>query len=140
MYTTKDLLGILEIIRCAGQYFYQRTRLQKLVCIAKYEKKIQYPFSFAFYRHFYGPYSFELKDMIERLTVDGLIEEEAITEKKNRCYRYNLTSVGLSLLEKMEEQTELAEDFFKIKKMCDEFSKEKNIMEIISRAKEVYGW
>lgn len=84
-----------------------RTRIQKEVCILKYEDEI--PMSFEFKPYFYGPYSVRLSNAINALVATGILKE-TIVSVGFRAYRYDygLTRVGrklfLSIKEKLKEK------------------------------------
>ena len=139
MYTREDLFGILKIISFAGSSFDQRTRLHKLVCIAKTKPGINYPFSFEFCRYFYGPYSFELRDMTGQLVKDGVVEEKMVFFcNGNKGFSYNLTEVGKSLLASLESNTE-PKNIEKIKTLFEESGGKKR-NELVDEAKKFFGW
>lgn len=98
----KDLALVLQLIEDAGEVA-GRTRLQKLVFLAKREKKV--PFSFDFPLYYYGPYSEELQDMVDVLVANGLVTEEMYaTPSGSEGYKYSLTQQGLSTLEQVGNQ------------------------------------
>jgi len=88
--------GVLAVLKnYAKRWLAGRKRLQKMVCIIQYEKK--YPlFNFHFIKHYYGPYSFDLKTLIDRLVFYGYVEEQF----DGLQYLYRITPKGLEALEK----------------------------------------
>jgi len=126
----KDLFGVLCIIDSFGELNF-RKRLQKLVCISKYDKGIGYPFSFEFSRWLYGPYSVELKNLMDRLILGGIVKEEF---SKNG-YSYSLTEDGRHLLKKIPKK----DLEIKINKLIKMYGS-KTVSEITTEAKAFYGW
>ena len=86
-----------------------RTRIQKIVCLLQYSKKI--PFNFDFRPFYYGPYSDELSESINSLVGMKLIKE-TVTPTKYGTFRYDyeLTDEGRKLYKKIEvENRELTQ-------------------------------
>ncbi|MCL1976871.1 MAG: hypothetical protein FWG55_02005 [Candidatus Bathyarchaeota archaeon] len=70
-----------------------RTRIQKDICILKYEDKI--PFNFDFASNYYGPYSHSLSETIDVLIAADLLTENITTLKTGfKRYDYKLTKAG----------------------------------------------
>lgn len=126
----EDLFGILCIIDVSGRLDF-RKRLQKLTCLGKYDKEVDYPFSFEFIRYHYGPYSFELKDLMDKLITSGLVEERSV----NYIYSYSLTDSGKKVL--AENSNDLLKN--KIKILLDKY-KNQSVSQITKEAKVFYGW
>jgi uncharacterized protein YwgA len=87
-----------------------RKRLQKTVCLLKYQDKI--PFSFEFKPYFYGPYSEQLAEAIEVLESSNIVNEEPrLLSNDIIQYNYELTEFGKKLHKKLANQNEeLASD------------------------------
>jgi uncharacterized protein YwgA len=98
----KDLALVLQLIEDTGQVV-GRTRFQKLVFLAKREKKV--PFSFEFPLYYYGPYSEGLQDLIDVLVANELVAEETFTTHGgSEGYKYSLTPQGTLTLEQVVTQ------------------------------------
>jgi len=110
-----------------------RKRLQKIVCISQYSKK--YPgFKFEFVRHYYGPYSFDLRRLMDRLVSIGFVEENY----EGLGYTYKITEKG-----KVFYKTKAKSDLNKLKllrKFIKEELKGQHISTLIRKSKEVFGW
>lgn len=131
-----DLFGILYLINKAKRGFKQRIRMQKMILLATLDKSIKYPFSFKFERYHYGPYSFELQDILNKLVKDGLV----IEGYRGKEYSYKLTEEGNNFLKKLFS---LSGRLKILKKKLDLLWKKysvKNTSQIISKAKQLYGW
>jgi uncharacterized protein YwgA len=76
-----------------------KTRLHKLLFLSKMEGGLKEVNYFEFRPYYYGPYSFDLKDIIEDMTFHGWITEERIGD----MYIYKLTEEGKKFLENLEE-------------------------------------
>jgi len=94
---SKELFGILHLIDDIGTLKY-RKRLQKLVLVGKLEFK--YPFSFAYEKYLFGPYSLELQNYVDKLVLDGLVKEIS----KENFYEYELSPTGKLVLDKMKKE------------------------------------
>jgi uncharacterized protein YwgA len=82
-----------------------RKRLQKTVCLLKYQNKI--PFSFEFKPYFYGPYSEKLAEAIEVLESSNIVNEEPeLLSNDVIQYNYELTESGKKLHKKLAKQNE----------------------------------
>jgi uncharacterized protein YwgA len=128
-----DLFGVLYLIGASKNLNF-RKRLQKLICISKYDNKINYPFSFEFVRFHYGPYSFDLKRAMDNLIVAGLIEERLV----GVGYSYSLTKKGedkLNIIRKGFGTTEAR----KIETVW-KTHQNKTVPEITKEAKHHFGW
>jgi uncharacterized protein YwgA len=135
-FTNNDFFGILYLIDKATYYFKGRTKLQKLIMLAKIEEK--YPFSFEFVRYHYGPFSFEIQNVISDLVGTGVIEQQEILTAIGSECNYRLTEEGHKFLNHLNENIDQA-DKKKLDRLWDKyrfFGKEK----IVTRAKEVFGW
>jgi uncharacterized protein YwgA len=135
-FTNNDFFGILYLINKASYYFKGKTKLQKLIMLAKQEEN--YPFTFEFVRYHYGPFSFEIQNVISDLVRSGIIEEQAISTSLGSECNYRLTEDGHKFLNHLNEKIDQTN-----KEKLDElwnkyrfFGSEK----IIARAKEVFGW
>ena len=92
-----------------------RTKLHKLVFLSQMEGDIDY---FKFVPYYYGPFSFDLRDTIERAILYGLVEER---EDDGR-YFYKITDKGkefLKILEMHLEKEKLKEKGEQIKTTID---------------------
>lgn len=129
----EDVFGLLSLISSYGKLSF-RKRLQKIVYIGKNDPKIKYPFSFEFVRYHYGPFSFDLKNLMDTLIVGGFIKEDL----EHSTYSYHLTERGTNFLQELKK--EIGQE--KIKKI--EFTwktyGDKSVSELTSRAKEIFGW
>lgn len=137
MFTHKDKFGVLYLIN-KGRVFSSRTRLQKLILIAKLDKEIQYPFSFDFEPYYYGPYSKQLSFYLDILVASGLVRED-IVEKETvdaKIYHYSLTAKGKNFLNKSKGAPK--EDFKKIDRLWGRFSGFDNDR-VIRYAKDISG-
>jgi len=134
--TNYDFFGVLYLINKSKSYFYGRTRLQKMVMLGKLEN--QFPFSFDFVRHHYGPFSFELYNLIENLVRGGLLEEYSVIDDKGKNHRYRLTKSGLQFLNHLDKDIRKNE-----KEKLDLLwidNRFLNTNRLIQHAKEIYGW
>jgi hypothetical protein len=130
----KDIFGVLYIIDSFGKLNF-RKRLQKLVCIAKYSNEIKYPFSFEFIKFHYGPYSFELKDCINKLIIIGLVEEK---EANRIGYSYTLTMKGKNFKDLIKSKIDLSL-IKRLKGLYASYS-EKSVSQLTLEAKKFFGW
>ncbi len=76
---------------------YGRKRLQKLLFLAKVKYGASLPFLFT--KYLYGPYSSEIQDILDKLTINGLIREAIMVENGRSIYVYKLTEKGRKLLQ-----------------------------------------
>ncbi len=98
-----------------------RTRLQKMIFLLgeEYGTKL-----FEYVPYYFGPYSFELRDLLDELKFYGLVIEYS----DDYGYYYDITKEGISALELFEEQLEKKSE---LKKKKGEITKA--IDDIISR-------
>ena len=92
----KDLnqLGLLYLVGLS-RAISSRIRLQKLVCLNRFENGEQSPFTFAFKSHYYGPYSEDLRSATDALVRHGLVKEDVQLLGDTRySYSYKLTDAG----------------------------------------------
>jgi uncharacterized protein YwgA len=76
-----------------------RTRLQKMVFLLGEEQGIKL---FKYTPYYYGPYSFDLRDLLDELKFYGWAVEDS-----DACgYYYDITDEGVSALKSLEEQLE----------------------------------
>ena len=128
---SKELFSTLSLID-SFKRMANRTKIQKLTFIAK--EKFDYKISFNFVSYHYGPYSPELRDFIDDLIRDGLLEERKILSGIIE-YSYSLTPLGEKVLEDMRKSVD-RESLNKINsvvKLC----LGKSTREIISIAKKL---
>ena len=97
-------LKLLYIVKKLGEVR-GRKKFQKLVFLSKLEKWDVFPFRFIIY--FNGPYSHELRDVIDDLIINGYLSERPESYRINPydyedrlIYIYTLRKKGLSMLEK----------------------------------------
>jgi uncharacterized protein YwgA len=116
-----------------------RTRVQKDMCILKYDAKV--PFNFEFEPHYYGPFSPELTDTVDTLTAAGLLEERIeLLPLGILRYDYALTTEGRRMFHVIEHR--LAQERPLILKTLKErirVLKGKSIPEVTALAKKCSG-
>ena len=134
MPTKQDIFGVLYLIKRSGE-FKHRSRLQKTILIGKLRETIKYPFSFNYVRHFFGPYSFELQNLISQFVKDGVLEEKIYGDS----YSYKITDTGDSIISALRKDITLAE-ISKLDKLWEKECKGRSTSEIISNAKKLFGW
>jgi len=100
----EDIFGILYLINKAASWFTGKTRLQKMVLIAQLDKEIAYPFTFKYIRYHYGPYSFDLQDLLNRLQYFGLLEERKVISGGYVGSQFRLTKEGTTYLRDLEQR------------------------------------
>lgn len=94
------VFGVHENNRIEG-----RTRIQKEICLLKYESRL--PFTFNYKPYYYGPYSEELSETINTLVGVKLLKETIISIGFNSFrYDYILTEQGKQLFEKVRQNCE----------------------------------
>jgi uncharacterized protein len=102
MTSGKDWALLLQLLGDSGGV-QGRTRLQKMVFLAKKEQRV--PFSMKFSVYYYGPYSEGLQDAIDQMVANGLVEEEKYpTPTGDEGYMYTLTQQGSNLLGQVVSQ------------------------------------
>lgn len=126
---SKELFGILHLINSLGTLRY-RKRLQKLVLVGKLEFK--YPFPFAYEKHLFGPYSLKLQNYVDKLVLDGIIQE---TFKEN-FYEYKLSPTGKLVLDKMKKEIS-NETIKKVDELVANYG-DMALPKLVRKAKELY--
>lgn len=129
----EDLFGVLFLID-SFKKLDCRKRLQKSVCIGKYDKQIGYPFSFDFIRFHYGPYSFDLKNLMDKLVLGGYIKEDFGLGK----YSYSLTGEGTNLFNELQKK--MGQDKLNKLNLLVANIKGKNVSELTQKAKTDFNW
>jgi uncharacterized protein YwgA len=129
----KDLFGVLNLIG-SFKVLNSRKRIQKMVCIGRFDTRIEYPFSFTFQRYLYGPYSFELKEFLDRLINLGLIKEELI----NRRYKYSLSKGGRIILSSLKK--EFVSEARLIRNLTRMYPATTQLNTLVAHSKAVFGW
>ena len=66
-----------------------RTKLQKLIFLG--EKELGLPEVFTFDKHHYGPYSWDLTEVIEDLVASGYLREDIKIKGEHISYKYTPT-------------------------------------------------
>jgi len=132
-----DFALLLCLFRDSGGLIEGRKRLQKIVCTMKYKNKI--PFSFAFRRYFYGPYSEELADIVDSMVGTGLLKERSEFLGPDIVqYTYQLSDKGNELAERtvnvLDEKL-----VTKLQKSSEEIN-ELPTSELVSLSKRVFGY
>ncbi len=95
-----DLALLLSTIYLSKKHVKGRKRLQKTVCVLKYQYDV--PFQFQFRPYFYGPYSEQLAEAINVLEAVGLVTEvEDELPSGVIQYDYYLTKKGEAVAEDM---------------------------------------
>lgn len=98
-----------------------RTRLQKMIFLLGEEYRFKL---FSYTPYHYGPFSFELRDLLDELKFYGLVAEYS----DDYGYYYDITNDGMIYLKSLSESLEKIEELKKEKKEI-----EKAIDEIIER-------
>jgi len=132
----EDLFGILYLINKESPFFRFKTKLQKLILIARIEFK--YPFSFSFKPYYYGPYCEEINNVLGLLFLSGLIRTTVEELNDNSIYKYQLTEDGLNLLKSLSNKEEFKSLSRKIDDLWSKFA-QKTIREIVDYAKRISG-
>lgn len=79
-----------------------RTRIQKEVCLLKFQSKI--PFSFSYKSYYYGPYSEDLSGTISMLVGVKVLKETMVSVGYNSYrYDYSLTEQGQILFNNLAQ-------------------------------------
>jgi len=77
-----------------------RTRIQKEICLLKFQSEI--PFTFNYKSYYYGPYSEDLSETINTLVGVKLLKETMVSVGYNSYrYVYSLTEQGKKLSDKL---------------------------------------
>jgi uncharacterized protein YwgA len=74
-----------------------RKRLQKSIYLLQFLKG--FPLQLDYFLHFYGPYSWELADLIGQLESSRIIEEKC---EDGMAYKSHITDYGKEIIEKFE--------------------------------------
>jgi uncharacterized protein YwgA len=125
--TPADLKILLHIIKSFGQID-GRKRLQKIICIAKYQYNL--PFSYEFKPHFYGPYSEDLTSSIESLRSSGFVQEMK-QQTLHIHYSYSLTEKGIRYVERLNDKS-LEKEILKLQEL-----KSMEINELVKLSKKI---
>ncbi|MDD4162382.1 MAG: hypothetical protein PHW87_07870 [Methanothrix sp.] len=80
---------LLKIMAYVGS-IQGRTRLQKMVFLA--QEELGLPHLFDFKKHYYGPYSWDLTETVERMLSRGEIEEKVESLGDSIRYTYSASS------------------------------------------------
>ena len=93
MVEAKDIGMLLAFFGLYNNDVNGRTRIQKDICILKYERGVDLHFDFE--AHYYGPFSAELSDTVDTLVAVGLLEEKIqVLPTGVLRYDYGLTEAG----------------------------------------------
>jgi len=99
----RSVLMFLELIhRSRNNRIEGRTRAQKIIYILKEIYNLD--FSFSFIPYYYGPYSLELNQTIQKLKELGLIQEQETYTGWHIRYDYELTREGIEFLRRHRDQ------------------------------------
>ncbi len=111
-----------------------RKRFQKLMYLAKFKFNIEVPFIFI--KYFYGPFSREMQEVLDKLVSAGLIKETKIISEFGIVeYRYSLTDKGKAILQIISLDSKEEE---KIKHLIEKY-KHKPTTEIVDEVYEHAG-
>lgn len=133
--TKNNLVGVLYLVkRASPEGFLFRIKLQKMALLAKLE--FDFPFSFNYESHYYGPYSESLQIIVSACVKKGYIDENII-EFPNESYgfSYSLTQEGEKILEKIISDRN---DIKKLDELWEKY-KDQSTASLVARAKEVSG-
>lgn len=114
-----------------------RTRIQKLVCVLKYRDHVSTDFKFK--SHFYGPFSEELAESIDRLVGMKVLDERVVQVGYDSYrYDYELTPQGLKIFERIKEKLD-ANDPSNFRKISEAINQLENLNtnDLIDLAKSV---
>ncbi|MHC1609464.1 MAG: hypothetical protein ACXQS3_04520 [Candidatus Methanofastidiosia archaeon] len=128
--TEKKELLILKFLNYAP--ITGRKRFQKLMYLAKNKYSVNVPFIFT--KHFYGPYSREMQEVIDSLELFGYIKERNIHYDQKVVYNYEITEKGKKILELMADNSDDA----KINSFLEEY-KRFSTNSIVEEAYELAG-
>jgi uncharacterized protein YwgA len=95
-------LLVLTVGSHSGRKIKGRTRIQKTVCVLKFNKQV--PFNFDFKSYFYGPYSEDLTEAINGLVGMKILKETIVPVGYSYRYEYELTDQGNNLLGKVRSK------------------------------------
>lgn len=129
----RDLFGVLQIIGSLKE-IECRKRIQKMVCLGKYNSKVGYPFSFSYVKYLYGPYSFELKELLDKLRFLGLINEEI----DHGRYMYSLTEDGQIFLHKIGKKVGKSEKE-KLNLLTSHYPNDFPLQKLVNESKKVFS-
>jgi len=114
-----------------------RTRIQKLVCVLKYQDHISTDFKFK--SHFYGPFSEDLAESVDRL-VGMKVLDERVMQIGYDTYRYDyqLTPQGQRIFERIRQKldAENPSNFRRISEAVDRLE-DTSLNDLIDLAKSV---
>jgi uncharacterized protein YwgA len=131
----QDTFSVLYLLQKPDSGFESRKRLQKLICIAKYDEGIDFTPSFEFVDYHYGPYSFDLKKLRNRLESDDIIKEKNVHYSSGiEGYRYLSTNFAERLVEnKKNDNREVVEG---VDQLWDKY-KNYTTSALVNKAKEL---
>lgn len=93
-----SLFGSIE-----GHAIQGRTRIQKITCVLKFRDEI--PFQFDFKSYYYGPFSDDLAESIDRLVGLKILSETSVQVGYDTFrYDYELTKAGFEIFEKVKRK------------------------------------
>ncbi len=131
-----NIYGVLYLINKSGR-FWGRTKLQKMIMLG--QKEVEYPFDFEFVRYNYGPFSFQLFDLVSNLVVGGFLKENDVEYSSGAKEAiYQLTEDGKEFLNFIGKHISL-DDKKKLDVLWSKYHGY-SMTQIVVRAKEVYGW
>jgi uncharacterized protein YwgA len=131
----KEKQFLLLLIGSFGHSIEGETRLQKLVFLAKEEYGIQLPFEFKWSN--YGPFSGDLRDYLQKMEIEGLLEQREV-EMESHAGPYmirvfTLTEKGKRELSSIEKEHQSEDE--SINKLFERFG-QKRLHDILAY---VYG-
>jgi uncharacterized protein YwgA len=99
----KDLQLLISVFGVhKGSKIEGRTRIQKEICLLKYQSRE--PFTFDYKSYYYGPYSEDLAETIERLVTLRFLEEKITSVGIDSLrYDYILTEAGKESFRKIRQ-------------------------------------
>jgi uncharacterized protein YwgA len=95
-------LLVLTVGSHTGRKIKGRTRIQKTVCVLKFNKQVSFNFDFKSY--FYGPYSEDLTEAVNGLIGMKILKETIVPVGYGYRYEYELTDQGINLLGKVRSK------------------------------------
>jgi uncharacterized protein YwgA len=106
-----------------------RKRIQKLVYLLKY--KFNQPVPFEFEKHFYGPYSRKVQDMIDNLVALGLLDET-----HQMIYTYSVSEKGklIASLTRSNIPQQIMEQILRLKDEYEHTSTSRIVSEVYNIA------
>lgn len=100
-------MNVYNVVRCIidakGEEDVGRTSIQKLVYLAQNAMPTVIEQS-TYQPHYYGPFSSEVGLVLEKLVSYSFIAESKIHGKLYAGYRYELTSTGKEIIEKVKQE------------------------------------